>query len=128
MRRAWIPVKTKREVTAQQCTVCGSPYETVCDHVIAVAAGGGTDESNLQSLCRACNYIKRDHRTNEQTAIEVAARGVAHFVRAVWRHETRFLPPYEKPRVEDWAQRNPSQVDLANRMHADFLRRLSTGG
>lgn len=30
----------------------------VCDHIVPVAEGGGDDESNLQTICQACDKVK----------------------------------------------------------------------
>jgi 5-methylcytosine-specific restriction enzyme A len=46
-----------------QCQSCGKTEEQAklnIDHIIALAAGGSNDLSNLQTLCAPCNLRKSD--------------------------------------------------------------------
>ncbi len=43
-----------------QCVACGATSDLHFDHIIPVAKGGGTSESNIQILCRTCNLKKSD--------------------------------------------------------------------
>jgi 5-methylcytosine-specific restriction endonuclease McrA len=45
-----------------RCVLCGVTAETSLleiDHIIPVVRGGGTDETNLRTLCHICNTGKR---------------------------------------------------------------------
>jgi hypothetical protein len=42
-----------------RCTYCGARGELVMDHVIPVAAGGASRDSNLAPACPPCNRDKR---------------------------------------------------------------------
>ncbi|PSB04740.1 HNH endonuclease [Merismopedia glauca] len=47
-----------------QCQSCGKTHQETelnIDHIIPLAKGGSNDISNLQSLCRTCNQIKKHH-------------------------------------------------------------------
>lgn len=47
-----------------QCQSCGKTQQETTleiDHIIAIAAGGCNDISNLQTLCRTCNQQKKHH-------------------------------------------------------------------
>ncbi len=47
-----------------QCKSCGKTHlETKLniDHIIPLAKGGSNDISNLQTLCQACNQLKKHH-------------------------------------------------------------------
>lgn len=46
--------------------ICGERGDIEIDHIIARSKGGANDRSNLQPLCRVCNAIKRDNKTNKQ--------------------------------------------------------------
>lgn len=51
----------RREVFArcgEHCQSCGSTVDLCLDHIIPVAAGGDSEPSNLQVLCRPCNSRK----------------------------------------------------------------------
>lgn len=51
------------------CIICGHSGDTEVDHVVPKKLGGIHEESNLQPLCRVCNAIKRDKRTNEEVKL-----------------------------------------------------------
>lgn len=125
MARAWIPIATVRDVTKQPCAVCGVPYDTQCDHVISVAAGGTNESGNLQSLCSQCNKIKHARKSNSEVAIVVLARGARHFKVAVWRNDTRHLNAYSRPGMDEWMASRPDRAEVARRLHADFLTRAA---
>ena len=45
------------------CVLCGNTgrdAKLVVDHIVPVAAGGGTDMENLRTLCHPCNSGKSD--------------------------------------------------------------------
>lgn len=40
------------------------PFTAYCDHIVPKAEGGTDDDSNLQTLCRACHQAKTDREKN----------------------------------------------------------------
>jgi 5-methylcytosine-specific restriction endonuclease McrA len=48
----------KREWKDDKCARCGSTERLELDHIHPRFAGGGTDQSNAQTLCRTCNRKK----------------------------------------------------------------------
>jgi 5-methylcytosine-specific restriction enzyme A len=64
--RIKIPDEVRKYVFTRnnyQCQSCGKTYletELNIDHIIPLAKGGSNDISNLQSLCRTCNLVKKD--------------------------------------------------------------------
>ncbi len=63
----------RRRVRAQPCAICCRPNDIEIDHIIRVSDGGGSDEANLQALCRVCNILRREHGTNEAVAVWINA-------------------------------------------------------
>ncbi len=47
------------------CTYCGSMEQLECDHIIPLARGGGSNDRNLTTACRDCNFAKRDRTPGE---------------------------------------------------------------
>ena len=47
------------------CAVCGSKDNLQLDHIITVSAGGKTEESNLQVLCKKCHREKTEQETKQ---------------------------------------------------------------
>ena len=43
-----------------RCVACGSGDRLEIDHIVPVSRGGSSRDTNLQTLCRVCNAIKRD--------------------------------------------------------------------
>lgn len=41
-----------------RCKCCGLTGDLTVDHIIPESKGGGSDEANLQTLCRSCNSKK----------------------------------------------------------------------
>jgi hypothetical protein len=61
--RKKISASTRRAVferDAYRCVKCESFIELQIDHVFPHSKGGSDDISNLQTLCRICNTIKKD--------------------------------------------------------------------
>ena len=61
-RRRYVPAKLKQKLAAElaegrACTYCGDKA-AVWDHIIAIARGGDSRESNLTPACRPCNDAK----------------------------------------------------------------------
>lgn len=46
------------------CVICGDTGDIEIDHILSVKMGGDSSLENLQPLCRVCNAIKRDRKTN----------------------------------------------------------------
>lgn len=78
---AWVNIDIKRLICARPCAVCGRPDDIECDHIVSIASGGTSDESNLQPLCRTCNSVKGADRTNAEVA-EWIARNPERFQRS----------------------------------------------
>lgn len=118
--RAWIPFAVKRRVCAKPCAVCGIPFGIKCDHIVAVAAGGSSDEANLQPLCHGCNHMKHATRTNGEVAEMVRKIGLEHFQRACYLEATRHWNSFEKPSLHGWIGSNPQMESLAHELFAKF--------
>lgn len=52
--REWLAILVRFSFT---CAYCGRRYETL-DHVVPLAAGGGTTATNVVPACRPCNERK----------------------------------------------------------------------
>ena len=63
-----IPTKIRRELEKLPCIICNRPDDIEIDHIVSVANGGKTNRKNLQPLCRVCNAIKRDRKTNDEVS------------------------------------------------------------
>lgn len=50
-----------------RCACCGQKTKLTADHVVPVIAGGSSDISNIQPLCKSCNSSKRDKATDYRT-------------------------------------------------------------
>lgn len=50
-----------------RCLCCGKKKKLTADHVIPVIAGGTSDISNIQPLCRGCNSSKGTKTTDYRT-------------------------------------------------------------
>ena len=81
--RTAIPQKLRRKILNRDrgCThktlgterACGSRWQLEIDHIHPIWAGGGNEESNLRSLCRAHNQ----YRYAEQSGVKTMAMGKA---------------------------------------------------
>ena len=63
----YIPDALKREVIDRDrgaCVTCGSSENLEYDHIVPISAGGKSELSNLQLLCRSCNRKKRSKRSS----------------------------------------------------------------
>lgn len=72
--------KTVLERDGYKCRICGISRQYLddkapglgeylrleIDHIVPIAQGGTSDESNLQRLCWRCNSLKGSKRTNAQ--------------------------------------------------------------
>ena len=106
------------------CAVCGVPYNIHCDHIVPVSVEGKSKESNLQPLCRDCNYAKGNKLTNDQVAMEVAQRGKHHFLYAVYRWDTRFEDDYGGIDFFRWKATRPDRVSFGMEIHRAFMNKL----
>jgi 5-methylcytosine-specific restriction enzyme A len=63
-KRIKLPIAVRKYVLDRdhyQCQSCGTTQQESAleiDHIIALAAGGTNDISNLQTLCKTCNNRK----------------------------------------------------------------------
>ena len=73
-RRSPIPLRIRWRIIKRdgyRCTACGKTpasdptAELHVDHIIPVSAGGPSDESNLRTLCSACNLGRGNDRPKE---------------------------------------------------------------
>lgn len=55
-----------------RCVVCGEVERLEIDHILPVAKGGATEETNLRTLCRRCNQLKSDKITAIETIEHIA--------------------------------------------------------
>lgn len=123
--RKSIPFSVKQRIWVKPCAVCGIPWDIHVDHIHPVALGGGPEPENLQPLCSACNYIKGKRRTNEEVAAVVAQRGLQHFMRAGFKHASRYFGPYDGPDIRDFARVYPEEHRLALALYAQFMEARS---
>lgn len=119
--RQAIPLAVRKRLRALPCVICGVPYGIKIDHIISVARGGSGAEANLQPLCHDCNHIKHSSRTNEQVRDLVRARGLDHFVRALWREDTRCYNHYDG--IDPWRlpEVRRARMGYAQELRAAFL-------
>jgi hypothetical protein len=127
MRQA-IPLSTKRELWAIPCVVCGVPWSICIDHIVPVAQGGGSERSNLQSLCVDCNHAKSHKHTTGYLFGWVVGRGPRHFLGAIHREAVRHINSFDRPSVDRWASSHPEATHAADRMYLTFLDRVSAMG
>lgn len=62
-RRRSVSPTVRKAVLARdghRCVKCGDSRRLTVDHIIAIANGGTSDMSNLQTLCQWCNNGKSD--------------------------------------------------------------------
>ena len=59
------------------CAICPSTDRLELDHILAVANGGGNEETNLQWLCETCNRSKSDKDFHLWLASQPVLEGVA---------------------------------------------------
>jgi 5-methylcytosine-specific restriction endonuclease McrA len=81
MPREYIPVavdRRVREAARNRCGYCLSPQHLVMarlelEHIIAIARGGSSDESNLWLSCPLCNAAKSDRVSapDPETGVDV---------------------------------------------------------
>lgn len=61
-----ILVESKRyQLKHGKCRYCGSVKDITKDHIIPKSRGGKNWISNMQPLCRYCNYLKSDKTEQE---------------------------------------------------------------
>lgn len=58
----------KRSLWSQPCRICSDSGDIEIDHIVPTTRGGSNDRSNAQPLCRCCNAIKGNRRTNDEVA------------------------------------------------------------
>jgi 5-methylcytosine-specific restriction enzyme A len=69
-KRIKFPISVRKYVFDRdnhQCQSCGKTHQESAleiDHILALAAGGTNDISNLQTLCKTCNNRKGKHFDN----------------------------------------------------------------
>ncbi|MDE2015955.1 MAG: HNH endonuclease [Patescibacteria group bacterium] len=57
--RGFLKSQVKR-LLKSSCGWCGVKKNLQLDHIIPICAGGGSEDSNAQTLCVKCNNRKRD--------------------------------------------------------------------
>jgi hypothetical protein len=119
--REWIPTALRRELQSKPCAICGLTFGIHCDHIVPVARGGRSVRSNLQPLCRDCNYTKKHLRSNEDVRIVIAGRGLMHFLVAFYRRGTKGTNAYDAPSLMEWGGAHPAEVAEAARLHMEFI-------
>ena len=50
-----------------KCVYCGTFHNLTIDHIIPLIKGGSSDDDNLQTLCKSCNYSKKDSTLNQDS-------------------------------------------------------------
>jgi 5-methylcytosine-specific restriction endonuclease McrA len=83
----------KQLMWSKPCAICSSTGDIESDHIVPVCKGGSSSRENIQPLCRVCNVIKGNRRTNEEARLWILAN------RAPFR---------EKQRRREWRRRYPS--------------------
>lgn len=122
MARKHIPSDARRRIQKMPCVICGIDFDIHCDHIVSLATGGGCGESNLQPLCRDCNFTKKHLRSTEDTAVVIASRGLMHFITSFYRRSTRHLNSYDAPTIARWCELNSKEVAEATRMYFSFCK------
>lgn len=67
-----IPIALRRKFDGAPCAICGRLDDIEIDHIRPVKKGGRATSRNLQALCRVCNAIKRDRRSNDDVRAWIA--------------------------------------------------------
>lgn len=122
-KRRHVAIKLRHMISALPCSVCGVPYDVHADHILPVALGGMGTFDNLQPLCCGCNYAKSHRLSNEQLRHVIAGRGLSHFLRAVWRHDTRYENSHDRRDVAHWQRDEPTRALHAVDLYMAFLGR-----
>jgi len=79
----------KMRLWREPCAICGLVGDIEIDHIIAKADGGDGSPSNAQPLCRVCNILKREHKTNAAVREWICLNASAFTQRQRRRLETK---------------------------------------
>lgn len=72
MSETYQELKDRRAAIRQQvfkrdnykCCKCGTKHKLTLDHIVPKSAGGLFEFLNLQTLCKKCNFEKKDYKIN----------------------------------------------------------------
>lgn len=97
-----IKIAVMRRIWGMPCVICGDTDDINVDHIVPKSRGGSNDESNLQPLCRQCNYRKSNRLTNDELRVAYEARKEEHHLRNEYRKLTRYRNPYDGIGFQQW--------------------------
>ena len=102
--RKSVPINLRKRLWEEPCVICGDRGDIEIDHIVPVARGGGSDESNLQPLCHQCHMRKGrlSARSNAELLEMYRANRALHHLRNKYRIAIRFLNPYDAISFDAW--------------------------
>jgi hypothetical protein len=63
----WVEICARYD---NRCLACGTTDDITIDHIVPLSLGGPNTIDNVQPLCRRCNGVKQQKRTNYRAAID----------------------------------------------------------
>lgn len=73
---AWVPNEQRARIMARdgnKCVTCGTTEKLTIDHIHPRSRGGGTEDENLQVLCRSCNSSKNNRLAKVESSLTQAS-------------------------------------------------------